>query len=83
MTADQNLDEFEELRSELLDSIDASKNGQRRLKIKTLLGQFGFIAVQRVRQSSLAHVLDQLSDWMGRPVGKCGGWRSKSAAPVA
>jgi hypothetical protein len=34
-----------------------------KIKIKTLMGEFGFIAVQRVRQSSFLAILDMLNQW--------------------
>jgi AAA+ superfamily predicted ATPase len=51
------------LRETILDAIDRSERGKWSIKIKTLLAQFGFVAVQRVRQSSLLTVLETLSQW--------------------
>jgi AAA+ superfamily predicted ATPase len=54
---------LEETRVRFLDAIDRSERGKHSIKIKTLLGQFGFIASQRVRQASLLAVLQLLDEW--------------------
>jgi AAA+ superfamily predicted ATPase len=53
----------EALREDLGQRISRNKGGKYRAKVKTLLGEFGFSAQQRVRQSSLAEVLETLDGW--------------------
>jgi hypothetical protein len=50
-------------RTRLLEAIDRSERGKRTMKIKTLMAEFGYTAVQRVRQSVLLAILDQLTAW--------------------
>jgi hypothetical protein len=60
---DETDDSMELVRERILDAIDRSAKGKWSIKIKTLMGEFGFIAVQRVRQSSFLAILDQLNQW--------------------
>lgn len=53
----------EPLRADLLQRIARNKGGKYWTKIKTLLGEFGYAAQQRVRQSSLDEVLETLDTW--------------------
>jgi hypothetical protein len=46
-----------------LEAIDRSERGKWSIKIKTLMAEFGFMAVQRLRQSSFLTALDALSEW--------------------
>lgn len=52
-----------DLKRSLLERIDNSERSKISLKIKSLMTEFGFTAIQRVRQSSLAEVTRMLDDW--------------------
>jgi ATP-dependent 26S proteasome regulatory subunit len=60
---DETTDRMELLRERILDEIGRSKKEKWTIKIKTLMAEFGFNAVQRVRQSSFLAVLDMLNQW--------------------
>lgn len=60
---DETTDIMELIRERILDAIDRSAKGRKSIKIKTLMGEFGFNAVQRVRQSSFLAILDMLDQW--------------------
>lgn len=60
---DGNADHMEILRKKIFDEIDNSKKEKWTIKIKTLMSEFGFNAVQRVRQSSFLAILDMLNQW--------------------
>jgi ATP-dependent 26S proteasome regulatory subunit len=51
------------LKVALVDRIDRSARGKYTLKIRTLMEAFGYRAVQRLRQSSLLEVTNQLTAW--------------------
>ena len=42
-----------------------------------------FLVVLSIILTPIPGTIDDAAAAVGRPVGKCGGWRSKSAAPVA
>ena len=54
---------LEAVRARILEAIDRSDRGKWSIKIKTLMAEFGFMAVQRVRQSSFLTALDTLTEW--------------------
>ncbi|RQW79165.1 MAG: ATP-binding protein, partial [Methanothrix sp.] len=60
---DETTDSMEILRERILNAIDHSGRGKWSIKIKTLMSEFGFVAVQRIRQSSFLAVLDTLNQW--------------------
>lgn len=47
----------------LLSKIDGNDRGKYWTKVKTLMSQFGYQAVSRVRQSSISEVLRTLDEW--------------------
>lgn len=57
------IDYLEVARERILGAIDRSERGKWSIKIKTLMAEFGFVAVQRVRQSSFLDVLGTLNQW--------------------
>jgi hypothetical protein len=59
----ESRDNLETVRERILEAIDRSERGKWSIKLKTLMAEFGFIAVQRVRQSSFLTVLDTLAEW--------------------
>jgi len=61
--SDETTDSMKLLRERILEAIDRSERGKWSIKIKTLMAEFGFVAVQRVRQSSFLAVLDMLNQW--------------------
>lgn len=61
--SDDATDSLELIRERILDAIDRSAKGKWSIKIKTLMGEFGFVAVQRVRQSSFLAIQDMLDQW--------------------
>jgi mRNA degradation ribonuclease J1/J2 len=60
----------ETFRVDLIQRITRNKGGKYWMKIKTLLGEMGYVAQQRVRQSSLGEVLETLNPDLIIPVSK-------------
>lgn len=58
--ADTSLDA---VKAELLGRIERNQRGKCIMRIRTLMDMFGYRAVQRLRQSSLLNVIDQLGEW--------------------
>lgn len=56
-------DPFDALRRELLADIDRNARGKISIRLKKLMAAFGYTATQRVRQTSLAIVLETLAAW--------------------
>lgn len=61
--SDDTTDALEPIRKRLLEAIERSDRGRWSIKIKTLMAEFGFTAVQRVRQSSFLAIIEVLNEW--------------------
>lgn len=51
------------LRDHIVENVSCRPSGRWSIKLRTLMELFGYIAQQRVRQSSLVTVETTLSDW--------------------